>query len=1174
MQVTLQILTALIEKTPKDLPLFASCVLQILEQILQSRDITMVESSIPTFEAFCAHHDPTSLMGDQAYLNQYLAVVRQYASLASTRAFAGRLEPSKPIALRWRNTGLKAIRSIARSEALSSVATEQYDVAVPMILENLWTDNEDFLDVLHQRAEAEEEKLAGALLRRRTSVATVQTADTDPAAAAAAASAAAAAAAAAAATDDADPIALADTAVDMDKLAEEDTGVLAMECLRQIFTAPNRSQVHAATAALLKFVQERVSQEEEVVRTDHNGRDSGWAIKVFLLAARWAPVADRFTILVTAMDTLAQLPLTDDTLRQHIVLAAIIGALLRSDVNLIGLSVMDVLLQFMAHIRRLVQLPGDPDAMRADEPLPGQPDPRTPTSIQFTDRAERVAAERRDLLFRLQECIGDLATHVYYADQISDMISTILQKLKPSRSRSSSTPSGSSPHGGNGGDKSDVVATPKSSANALSDDQHVDSLFALTVAKIAALRAIKSVLLVANPRSKMSANPGLSRSRVPVQVWDGTQWLLRDPDGLVRKAYADAVVTWLDRETTSADCRARDETSRPTLKNRELPGATLAKRAVSSSAAAAAAAAARDKPAKVPRSHFLQLLHVAVYDNAIQYIDYETDIVLLHVLLAKLVDKLGVNAVRYGLPMIFRLQEDIQDAETPIQKVRLGSLVHGYFWVLTEKFDLDGSAVGRAIHNEIVRRRSKQFWVDGVNMPAPLIDLVATPGTPRPQPRLPLEEIESEALLPFDERHALVESVCAAYEAMASSPPTSPAASPGRNFSHPVLGSTMSTIPTIEAENEIPAHFREEMLSEWSRESALAAVQTVSKSASLNGSRSGGATTAVNAHEHGLRPDRSSPGGSRTNLRPSTSPTGNTASHSRTRKSSLRSGHSLAPAADAAGQHADGKEQVASVEQLKLVLSGQLQPPGMQGPGGGLEHDDPAGHSDSSDSLVSYDMAPSELSFNPAVGGGSGEPGTTTTTSIHGSPTQRPPSSRERKASLSSQGAGGPPGSHPALQEEEDGADAAAAEAGGGNGNDAGSMVPPVPPIPDGLVSAAGDEGGRGAATAAGRRPSTSKHGIGTNVGARARNRSASRTRTRSMSRGTVPAPAPAGGRERTLSTSWSSVHSSPGAAGAAGADGNGVAERMPAMDLQALLRGIDTQGEDEDLGGVVRPPY
>lgn len=1017
----------------------------------------MVESSVPTFGAFCENHDPTSLLADQNYLRQYIDVVRQYASLASTRDYPSKRQPSKPIALRWRHSGLEAIKCVAASDALSSVTGRQYEVVVPMILENLWTDNEDFLDVLLHRAELEEKVDGTALTRRRTSINTVRTAET-------------------AGEHVPNPIAISGTAVDVDKIAEEDIGVLAMQCLKQIFIVPNRLQVHAATVAFLKFVEDRVNQDEEVVRTSASGKDTGWAIKMILLVARWAPVADRYTILIAAMDTVAQKPLTEDSLRHHIVLMAMISALLRSDINLIGLSVMDILLQLISQIKKLVQMPGDPNSMRSEHPLPGQPDPRSPTTVKFAEKVDRVAAQRKDLLLRLQECIGDLATHVYYADQITDMISTILQKLKPSRSNStsSSTPQGEKAENG--------------AASAAGDDPHLDSLFSLTVAKIAALRAIKSILLVANPRSKMTGNLALSRNRVPVRVWDGTQWLLRDPDGLVRKAYADAVVTWLDRETTRADSRARDETARATLKNREVPGASLVRRAVSTGTPRG------EKPSKLPGSHFLQLLHLAIYDNAVQYVDYETDILLLHVLLAKLVNQLGVNAVRHGLPMIFRLQEDIQDAETPIAKVRIGSLVHGYFWILTEKFDFETTGVGRAIHNEIVRRRSKHFWVEGVSIPPPLVELVGTPGMARPQPRLPLKEIESEALLPFDDRLAMVEFICTNYQEQSRSPPSSPAASPGRSFTHPILGSTLSQIPAVEAEEEeLPIYIREQMLMEWSHEGVLAAVQAGSKSASLNGSRSGTTGTnrnRLNANGYGAL-TATSPHGSKVNLRPSSSPAvGGSEPHAaKLRKSSVRSGVSPAPKEAA-------KDQVTSVEQLKMVLSGHLQPPPTMHGVGYQGYD-----SSSSDSLVSYDITPSELSFNPAA------PGTET---LVDSPPR--PVSRERKQSLP----GGPLSSHPPRESSE------LTEA------DRLNDVPPVPPLPVGLEGRISRGIGAQDHAATLPRPATSKRSI--------------------KSRG----------ENRAASSSWASMDDS----------------HLPAMDLDALLKGIDTRGGERSLGAVTKPPY
>ena len=96
-QVTLQILTALIEKAPRDLPLYAEYVLKILNIILRSKDITMVEASTSTFKAFCEHHDGASLFADQEYSKQYEDIVGMYASFASTRTTPVKDQTSAPV---------------------------------------------------------------------------------------------------------------------------------------------------------------------------------------------------------------------------------------------------------------------------------------------------------------------------------------------------------------------------------------------------------------------------------------------------------------------------------------------------------------------------------------------------------------------------------------------------------------------------------------------------------------------------------------------------------------------------------------------------------------------------------------------------------------------------------------------------------------------------------------------------------------------------------------------------------------------------------------------------------------------------------------------------------------------------------------------------------------------
>ena len=921
-QVTLQILAALIEKAPRDLPLFAPYVLKILNIILRSRDITMVESSIPTFDAFCENHDGASLSADQEYLNQYEEIVRIYASFASTRPPPTKPPTSAPVAMRWRSVGLEAIKSVASSEALASLAGRQLDVVVPILLENLWTDNLDFIDLLEHRAQLEEKIDTEKLLRRRTSIATVRTVET---------------------ATEVNAAALSGTTADADKVAEEDIGVLALQCLKQIFVVNNRSQIRGATIASLNFIADRVAQGEAVIEpTPRAGTYHGWATRIFEMTARWSPVQDRYVILVTAMDTLIHSTLVEENLQQQLVLVTMIDSLLKSDINLIGLSVMDVLLGLIQHVLRVLQLNALPHAQQNDGSEAGDPSPATSVGA-IGEMVTVPTTLRRDLLARLQDCIGDLATHVYYADQISDMVSAILLRLKPS------SLSGI-PNAAAAIENPNTTTSALASVGDLTEDPNTDGFFSFDTAKVKALEAIKLILLVASHRNSMTGVGSLARNRVPVRVWEGTQWLLRDPDGRVRKAYVDALLTWLDQEMNKSDLRAFEEKPKGLTKTtRDDSAINLTKRAVSN---------ASHKPPKSTRTSFLQLLHLAAYENALQYVDSESDIILLHLLLANLVENLGVNAVQSGLPMIFRLQEDILEVETPLAKIRVGSLCHGYFWTLSEKFDFDSSPIGRAIHNEIHRRRGKMFWIDRIRHPPIPLDQIATPGQATPQQALPIEEIETESLRPFDDRFQMVKLISLSYAESLATSQASPPTSPGRVFSHPILGS-----PGASGEGDLtmPDKIKEQMMSEWSKESVIAVAQEGSKTVSLNGSRSG---TNATGHRNFLAVNgnvgnggssggtQSPPGRHHTHNSGPNSTYGLVGGLGALQKLRKGSGHSPSAASESS------RNSVTRVEQLKRVLSGQQIP--LPGTRAGAADSDA-----SSESMVSYEFSASEVSFNP-----------------------------------------------------------------------------------------------------------------------------------------------------------------------------------------------------------------
>lgn len=981
-QVTLQILAALIEKAPRDLPLYAPYVLKIFNIILRARDVTMVESSIPTFEVFCENHDMASLSADQEYLHQYEEIVRIYASFASTRTQTSSKPQSAPVAIRWRSLGLQAVKSVASSEALATVAGRQLDVIVPILLENIWTDNEDFIDVLQQRAETEDqmgtEKL---LLKRRASNATVRTVD----------------------TAGENPTALSGTTADADKLAEENIGVLATQCLKQIFVVNNRAQIHGATTAVLKFIADRVAQQEAVIENGPNENCKGWAPRIFEMIARWTPVQDRYVILVTAMDSLVRSDQVEATLMQQLVLATMIDSLLKSDINLIGLSVMDVLLGLIQHILIVLQFGnvGGPH-LQPDNGADEKNNAGTLNAPIASESALVPTDTRKDLLARLQNCLGDLATHVYYADQISDMVLAILARLKPSPL--SPVPSTAA-----------AIEDPNSATEALlsgtnmTEDSNTDGFFSFDTAKITALESIKLILQVASHKTMTSGN--LGRNRVPIKTWEGTQWLLRDTDGRVRKAYADALLTWLDREVTKADQQVSDEKPKGLTKTTHDESSTsLAKRAVSN-------ASRTEKPPRLSRTTFSQLLHLAIYENALQFVDYESDIILLHLLLTNLVKNLGVNAVRSGLPMIFRLQEDIQSFELPVHKVRIGSLCHGYFWTLCEKFEIEMSPVGKTIQDEIRQRQKAMFWVDNIRFPPVQLHNLGTPGRTTPDQRQAPTYAGADALSSFDDRFQMVKLVSLSYAASLNSPPNSPPTSPGRSFTHPILS---VDIPSSTRDSIIPERIKEEMMSEWNKESVIAVAQESSKTASISGSRAGTTTTAhrnfltINGLGNGTNSGTVSPTGGHNNKSVPNSTYGTTGGIGAMHKLRKGSGHSPAPTSESS------RGSVMRVDQLKRVLSGQTI--ALPGTRAGAPQSDA-----SSESMVSYDFSTSEISINTY--------------------NQQNASGVERSASMRSAGR--------SRSKSRDRAPSYLEQPLTSNPTDVahdGTTVPPVPPLPSSLV--------------------------------------------------------------------------------------------------------------------------
>ncbi|KAJ5692710.1 hypothetical protein N7462_002133 [Penicillium macrosclerotiorum] len=850
-QVALHILTALIEKVPRELPIYARYVLSVIETILRSNDISLVEDSIDTFETFCRHQDIAIIAAEQGLAQKYREVVRTYASFADpTSPSYSPAKISPPVALRWRNAGLRAIRGVVSSESLTADGGTSVKLILPVILENLYSPHEDILIPLKARFHETEKGDRDGARPRRMSVTTVHTVD----------------------TADGDPALAAQSTADADRQAEMDARLMALRCLEQIIVSgSNRGQIRIAATVVLRFIANKRFPRPATGGQSNgiNQQDGNWSTSLIELIATWCPVQVRFVNLMAAMEILHDTTPTEDALDSAFTILSVVDWLLKSSVNMIGLSVMDILFGLMRYVSDILS-PTDQSGVEPEKNL-------NPSS----DSAVFISPRRRALLSLLEQCIGNLATHIYYSDQVADMMRAILRRFKPSPSQDSVAQSSLATVHESGTIPSAPVQVPVAEIPSNPEKAQGES-FSHAAAKLTALRAVKAILVVANLRAPASKSGSDSRNPVGIHVWEGTQGLLRDSDQEVRHAYADAFLSWLHLETNKQDLKVRTDTPKyvkPSSRRDNEQLDKLSRRNTS------APGNQRELAALAAQSNFLRLLHLAIYDAALDSPTVESEVLVHHLLLATLVENLGVNAIQFGLPMVLKLQEDLVtsvDLGSSVARINIGSLVHGYLLAISEKFNLEGTHAGVEIRNEIEKRQSKGQWLSKVKLPPTGLDGIAV------DDRKGINDNDSDhsiTLTSFRNVDNLADGIDESYRRAISSPPQSPPISaPARGFSFPVLNYAHAA-PQLQEESGLPSPVKEQMLSSWSREICLAAVEKESiKTSSISGSRGG--TMTRNGNINGLA--NGSPAGSTQNRRMSIPEISTNSEHSSHRGSPVR----------------------------------------------------------------------------------------------------------------------------------------------------------------------------------------------------------------------------------------------------------------------------------------------
>ncbi|BDD61015.1 plasma membrane localization protein [Monascus purpureus] len=780
-QVTLQILSALIEKVPRDLPIYARSVLTVIESVLRSNEISIVEDSISTFETFCRYQDTASLAAEGDFATHYREVVQLYAEFADPNPSVQARAPLSPqVAIRWRNAGLRAIMGVVGPGGLSD-GEDLLRIVLPVILKNLYTGEDDILVSLQLQLQSLENKEFDEVQQLRKSSTSSPPAE----------------------KPDGDPALASQTAADADRKADMEARLLALRCLERIVVSGStRGQIRAVTTIVLQFITSKspLPDGDRGLAPELNSRGN-WATSLIELVAKWCPVQIRFVIGVTAMEELLNTDPAD--LERSSTLACMVDWLLKSPVNMIGLSVMDVLLGLLQFTLRQLK-------------------PQQSMNGHVSEKYRSPGAAQSQLLALLEQCIGSLATHIYYGDQVADMIRAILVRVQNPGSPES--PPTSTPDAQPGS-----LETGSNSATIIQKE----SRFNFPSARVTALKAVKNILVVANLRRFVVAGGVESRKRVGVYVWEGTQWLLHVSDQDVRYAYVDAFLTWLNLETKN-DTRLlkTDMEKHPKL---------LRKREMSDIMETPGTRAVPANPEKA-QANCLRLFHLTIYEVALESPTKASEFALLHLVLVGLIEHLGVNAIRFGLPMILRLQDDMASVGTLAAIVNIGSLVYGYLLALCERFELNHSRIGMEINNEIEKRKRKGVWLEEIHLPPLSLDKIV-PGVET--------QINGSApgnantLTPFRSADELVRQMEQAYVS-GTRGSQSPSGSSRRDSTAPILSRAVTGNET----RGFPAAIKEQMLSSWSKEACMAAIESDSTT-TKSGSRNETLTIRNRAQENG-----------------------------------------------------------------------------------------------------------------------------------------------------------------------------------------------------------------------------------------------------------------------------------------------------------------------------------
>lgn len=311
LQVTLLLVSALIEKCADNLNVFAMQVCAILQQILSLTELPLCKSLVSTYGVLCRKLDNGLFSGDKQFVDMFSSLTQEMISVGQAQ-----LSIDSTNSREWRIFALLTSRHVFNCLGFNlSLSLKFVSLCVPLLaraVSNTYT-KEMLLSRLQGNLNVEQETMR-PLMRTITVKSTATTKKVDAGA-------------------------------EDESLNDDDLGEEAFTGLNTLFNTLSSSQISEGVRAIENFCF-----KEKTIETH-------WGTTFLQTCASFIPVQLRFVALTTLLNKLNNI--SDNTTSEsnqfveleHV--ARYVLALVSSDFNMIGLATSDVISQFLNLEKRL-----------------------------------------------------------------------------------------------------------------------------------------------------------------------------------------------------------------------------------------------------------------------------------------------------------------------------------------------------------------------------------------------------------------------------------------------------------------------------------------------------------------------------------------------------------------------------------------------------------------------------------------------------------------------------------------------------------------------------------------------------------------------------------------------------------------------------------------------------